>query len=272
MANGYATIANGGRFHEPFIIEKVEDKDGEVLYDHSVSDKQAIDPDQGSDIAADVSYALQQVVQAGTGTAALGIDRPAAGKTGTATNDDRPGRLGVVHRLHAAAVDVGHVRPRQGQRAARRLAAVVLRRRLPGRHVDRDHEPRHGGRRRRGLPAAGERRRRGARRRPRADAAAEADQEADADRAAERDRPADEDADRGADADPADPAADDRGADRRPPPTDADGPADPRRRPATSWAARRRRRAPPRRRPSAAATEAATSAAVVRAWWNRMRW
>ncbi len=87
MANGYATIANGGRFHEPFIIKEVKSKDGEVLYDHSLSDKQAIDPDQGSDIAADVSYALQQVVQVGTGTAALGIDRPAAGKTGTATND-----------------------------------------------------------------------------------------------------------------------------------------------------------------------------------------
>ncbi|MDX6375661.1 MAG: hypothetical protein QOD98_4649 [Nocardioidaceae bacterium] len=86
MANGFATIANGGRFHAPYIIEKVENKDGEVLYDHSVSDKQVIDQDQGSDIAADVSYALQQVVQSGTGTAALGINRPAAGKTGTATN------------------------------------------------------------------------------------------------------------------------------------------------------------------------------------------
>ena len=86
MANGYATIANGGRFHAPFIIEKVESKDGEVLYDHSVNDKPAIDPDQGADIAADVSYALQQVVKSGTGTAALGINRPAAGKTGTATN------------------------------------------------------------------------------------------------------------------------------------------------------------------------------------------
>ncbi len=86
MANGFATIANGGRFHAPYIIEKVESKDGEVLYDHSVSDKQVIDEDQGSDIAADVSYALQQVVQSGTGTAALGIGRPAAGKTGTATN------------------------------------------------------------------------------------------------------------------------------------------------------------------------------------------
>ncbi len=87
LANAYATIANGGRFHAPFIIEKVASKDGEVLYDHSESDQQVIDQEQGSDIAADVSYALQQVVQQGTGTAALGLDRPAAGKTGTATND-----------------------------------------------------------------------------------------------------------------------------------------------------------------------------------------
>ena len=86
MANAYATIANGGRFHAPFIIEKVLSKDGEVLYDHSEHDTQVIDQDQGSDIAADVSYALQQVVQSGTGTAALGLGRPAAGKTGTATN------------------------------------------------------------------------------------------------------------------------------------------------------------------------------------------
>jgi membrane peptidoglycan carboxypeptidase len=86
MANAFATIANAGRFHAPYIIEKVTDKDGEVLYDHSVSDQQVIDDEQGPDIAADVSYALQQVVQSGTGTAALGINRPAAGKTGTATN------------------------------------------------------------------------------------------------------------------------------------------------------------------------------------------
>jgi membrane peptidoglycan carboxypeptidase len=85
MANGYATIANGGRFHAPFIIEKVVGEDGQTLYDHSVTDEQVIDPDQGPDIAADVSYAMQQVVQAGSGSAALGLGRPAAGKTGTAT-------------------------------------------------------------------------------------------------------------------------------------------------------------------------------------------
>ena len=89
MANAYATIANGGRFHAPYIIEKVESKDGEVLYDHSVSDKQAIDAGAGRGHRGRRRYALQQVVQTGTGTAALALGRPAAGKTGTATNGDR---------------------------------------------------------------------------------------------------------------------------------------------------------------------------------------
>ena len=85
MANGYATIANGGRFHAPYIIDKVVNQDGETIYDHSVSDAQAIDETQGSDIAADVTYAMQQVVQSGSGFEALALGRPVAGKTGTAT-------------------------------------------------------------------------------------------------------------------------------------------------------------------------------------------
>ena len=86
MANGYATIANGGRFHEPYIIDKVESKDGEVLYDHSVSDKQVIDADAG------LGHRRRRELRPAAGRpvrhrhAALGIDRPAAGKTGTATN------------------------------------------------------------------------------------------------------------------------------------------------------------------------------------------
>ncbi len=86
MANGYATLANEGVAAKPFIIERVVDQNGEEQYQHKVSNEKALDPD----IAADVSYALQQVVKSGSGTAALELGRPAAGKTGTATvaNDD----------------------------------------------------------------------------------------------------------------------------------------------------------------------------------------
>nr|WP_258562755.1 transglycosylase domain-containing protein [Nocardioides sp. MAH-18] len=81
MANAYASIANGGRAAQLHVVEKVVSKDGEQLYGHKDRNTRAV----SEDIAADTSYAMQQVVQSGTGTAALNLGRPAAGKTGTAT-------------------------------------------------------------------------------------------------------------------------------------------------------------------------------------------
>jgi membrane peptidoglycan carboxypeptidase len=82
VANAYATLANEGQAAEPYIIEKVVDRNGETRYTHKVKDDRAVD----EDIAADVTYALQQVVASGSGTAAQALGRPVAGKTGTATN------------------------------------------------------------------------------------------------------------------------------------------------------------------------------------------
>jgi len=84
MANAYATIANGGRRADVHVIDKIVSKSGEVLYERKQRTREAID----EDVAADTSYAMQQVVSAGTGRAALALGRPAGGKTGTATNAD----------------------------------------------------------------------------------------------------------------------------------------------------------------------------------------
>ena len=83
MANAYATIANGGVRANVHVIKKVEDRTGEDPKVYDVVNTDALDPD----IDSDVSYAMQQVVENGTGRAALELGRPAAGKTGTATND-----------------------------------------------------------------------------------------------------------------------------------------------------------------------------------------
>jgi membrane peptidoglycan carboxypeptidase len=83
MANTYATIANGGQRAAVHVIDKVVEPDGKVDYQYKPHTTQAIAPD----IDADVSYAMQQVVQHGTGTNAQALGRPAAGKTGTATNN-----------------------------------------------------------------------------------------------------------------------------------------------------------------------------------------
>jgi membrane peptidoglycan carboxypeptidase len=84
MANTYATIADGGQRADVHVISKVTDSTGKVLYQYKPHTTQAIKPD----IDRDVSYALQQVVLHGTGANAQALARPAAGKTGTATNDN----------------------------------------------------------------------------------------------------------------------------------------------------------------------------------------
>jgi membrane peptidoglycan carboxypeptidase len=85
MANSYATIANGGVHHDWFTVKKVtRASDDKVLYKPPRKNDRVLP----GDIASDVSYALQQTVQNGTARAALDLGRPAAAKTGTATNDD----------------------------------------------------------------------------------------------------------------------------------------------------------------------------------------
>jgi membrane peptidoglycan carboxypeptidase len=82
MANSYGTIADGGKAKKWYVISKVTDSNGRSEYKAPSTTKRALP----NDIDRDVSYALQQVVRSGTGQNALALGRPAAGKTGTATN------------------------------------------------------------------------------------------------------------------------------------------------------------------------------------------
>ena len=80
MANAYATYANEGKSAKWYMIEKVEDAQKRELYKHEVQEKRTV----SSDIAADVTSALQGVVRNGSGTNGR-TQCPTAGKTGTAT-------------------------------------------------------------------------------------------------------------------------------------------------------------------------------------------
>jgi membrane peptidoglycan carboxypeptidase len=85
MANAYSTIANGGVHHDWFTVKKVtRSSDNKVLWRAPRKTNRALP----EDLSSDASYALQQVVAAGTGQNAQALGRPAAGKTGTATNVD----------------------------------------------------------------------------------------------------------------------------------------------------------------------------------------
>ena len=83
MANAYGTIDDAGLAKKVFTVQSVRSTQGGKNYKHKVQTTQAI----SEDVAADTSYALQQVTKYGTGTNANTIGRPVAGKTGTATTD-----------------------------------------------------------------------------------------------------------------------------------------------------------------------------------------
>src|SRR6266511_598561 len=84
MADAYATLAARGVHHDPLAITEVKSAGGDVL-DRPKSESDAAVAENDADL---VTYALQQVVLSGTGTAARLSDRPSAGKTGT-TQDFR---------------------------------------------------------------------------------------------------------------------------------------------------------------------------------------
>jgi membrane peptidoglycan carboxypeptidase len=86
MANAYATFANGGLRSEVHVVSEVLAPSGSRDYNFKAPVDAVVDPD----ITADVTYAMQQVVESGTGTAASALGRPVAGKTGTATKE-KPG-------------------------------------------------------------------------------------------------------------------------------------------------------------------------------------
>ena len=80
MANAYATFAAKGRSAQWYTVQEVKGSNGGTRYKANPKTANAFD----QDVTADVSYALQQVVKNGTGVEAQNLDRPAAGKTGTA--------------------------------------------------------------------------------------------------------------------------------------------------------------------------------------------
>ncbi len=103
MAAGYGMIANGGKKITPTLIDRIQDRFGKVIYRHDARscdaclaaswDGQAapVLPDEREQIVDPISdyqmiSMMEGVVQRGTGTRLLVLNRPVAGKTGT-TND-----------------------------------------------------------------------------------------------------------------------------------------------------------------------------------------
>jgi penicillin-binding protein 1A len=79
MASAFGTLSAGGVRHPPYAIERIEDAEGNVLYQAEPKGRQVIE----QLVAWTATQILRKVILSGTGTAA-NFGRPAAGKTGTA--------------------------------------------------------------------------------------------------------------------------------------------------------------------------------------------
>lgn len=82
----YTVFANNGVRRQSYIIERIDDADGDTLYRAAHVQTRALEPGT----AWLTTQAMQKVLERGTGASAkgLGFTRPAAGKTGT-TNEFR---------------------------------------------------------------------------------------------------------------------------------------------------------------------------------------
>ena len=106
QAAAYAALAARGVHAKPFLVQKVTDPEGNVVYAAQRKTTQAL----STDVADDTTFALQAVVTAGTGRAAELPGRPSAGKTGTTTGNTAAWFVGYTPQL-ATAVALFSDRP-----------------------------------------------------------------------------------------------------------------------------------------------------------------
>jgi len=98
MANAFATIAAQGRRATPYLISKVTLANGSIAYKVKKQLSSAFD----KKVTADVTEAMTHVVTEGTGGGARALGRPAAGKTGTTTENKAVWFDGFTPQLAAA--------------------------------------------------------------------------------------------------------------------------------------------------------------------------
>ncbi len=104
MATAYAAMGNDGIYNAPYYVERIEDKDGNVIYEHRPNGRRAI----STQSARLITETLASNVRGGTGTAArLDNGHEAGGKTGTAQNYEDAWFVGYTDCL-ATAVWMGH--------------------------------------------------------------------------------------------------------------------------------------------------------------------
>ena len=103
MATVYATIAAMGQRHDPHLVARIEDRDGNVVWEAPTQGRLVLD-----EVAAfETVELLRQVVESGTGRAAQVAGHDVIGKTGTTTDNVDGWFVGATPEL-TTAVWIGH--------------------------------------------------------------------------------------------------------------------------------------------------------------------
>lgn len=116
MATAYSTIANGGQYHAPVMVTRIEDDSGNVLAQFSDTTSREI----SRSTAETLIDMMRGVVDEGTGRAIrtqFGIGSDVAGKTGT-TQDNTDGWFIMMHPRLVAGAWVGFNDARVTMRSA----------------------------------------------------------------------------------------------------------------------------------------------------------
>jgi penicillin-binding protein 1A len=131
MSNAYATIASGGYYAPPIFIRKVVDGNNATLEETRAELTEVMRPS----VAYVVTQMMRSVVEGGTATRALVLDRPVAGKTGP-SNESRTVWFGGFSPELAAMVWVGFDDNAPLGRATGGSAALPIWIRFMGRALD----------------------------------------------------------------------------------------------------------------------------------------
>ncbi|MEK4027679.1 PBP1A family penicillin-binding protein [Pseudobacillus sp. FSL P4-0506] len=91
MVNAYATIANGGKYEEPIFIQRVENANGEVLYEHKPDKEQRFDKKQTAVLTHMMTGMFDKNLSSYASVTGASLvpkmTRPYAGKSGSTTYD-----------------------------------------------------------------------------------------------------------------------------------------------------------------------------------------
>nr|WP_172121243.1 transglycosylase domain-containing protein [Actinomyces faecalis] len=98
IATAYATFAAQGTRHDTHVVAQVTNSGGDVIYTADTTGEKVF----SDEVMADATYAMQQVVNEGSGRTARALGRPVAAKTGSSSENKSAQFVGFTPQIATA--------------------------------------------------------------------------------------------------------------------------------------------------------------------------